>query len=208
MKKETVLKNLFSLNGQSRSGKTTQALKIKSKEIEMRNIYQLRDRAMKAMKIDIMESISLSSSMGWFVADWHIRLKPILDNKHLLLDHYLADFIVLCDDYKKSYDTIEKFCKKNADIPTFEEGMHFYLDLDYKTYKERSNRVNYYPNSKQQIKEVLVPEALFDMRRVRYLWLCSNTPLVKIEGRREVKDITESLRVRMLPSDTNEETKK
>lgn len=204
MKKEPILKNLFSLNGQSRSGKTTQALKIKSDDIEMRNIYQLRDRAMKAMKIPIMESISLSSSMGWFVADWHIRLKPLLDNKVLLLDHYLADFIVLCDDYKKTYNTIVKFCKENAKIPTFEEGTHFYLDLDYKTYQARSNRVNYFPNSKTQIKEVLVPEHLFDKRRVRYLWLCDNTPLIKINGRKEVNEITKSLKLRILPPQEQE----
>ena len=174
---------LYTLNGQSRAGKTTIALALKDKDTQVRNIHQLRDRAMKAMKIDVMDSISLSSSFGWFTADWHIRLKPLIERKTLILDHYLADFIVLVDGYKELLPTITKFCEENARIPTFAQGKHFYIDIDYATYKERSDRVNYFPNSKEQVEEILVPQDLFDERRVRYIWLCDNTELVYVDGR-------------------------
>ena len=105
-------------------------------------------------------------SLPWLVADFHWRIKPLLlDGSIIVFDHYLGDYYadMLPDGDAKKF---QSFVKENLAIPHFEHGTHFYLDIDYETYKARG------ANRKGTEWATVETKNLFDDRRKRYRELC------------------------------------
>ena len=105
-------------------------------------------------------------TLAWLTAYFHKEVKQLQENYTIVLDHYIADFYV---DVLKGCepDKFQNFVKNHLGIPHFNQGLHFYLDIDYKTYENRWNR------DKETNREYKVPQKEFEVRRGRYQELCN-----------------------------------
>ena len=176
--------NIITFNGQGRSGKSTQAEElVKSKPEKYIYAYShtLRDnfvnkfygqltRSEQQFQIEVLGIPWLA----WLTADFHWRVKPLLlRGNFIVFDHYLGDYYadMLPNGTAENFQC---YVRENLAIPHFKHGTHFYLDIDYDTYKARSNR--------PQDEWFTVNSVDFKARRARYQELCSLGYLICIDA--------------------------
>ena len=181
--------SIISLNGPSRSGKTTQAMKL----VEWGHgvhcpMYTLRDRFCSDIydhleRLDTQKNVEVLgiASIPWMIAEFHWRVKPlIMKGMPLIMDHYLWD---CCVDMLEDLDDLERFVDflEHIKMPVGSIGKHFYIDIDYPTYLSRGGRDDLIGGGKLE-GEVEVPEDFFLQRRERYQNLVERGYLIYIDG--------------------------
>ena len=117
-------------------------------------------------------------SLAWLTANFHKEIRPLQENYTIVLDHYIgdyyADMLEYCDP-----DKFQCFVKNYLGISHFNQGIHFYLDIDYGTYLDRWKRDR---ETKQQYREYKVNQKDFEARRERYKELCEKRYLRCIDA--------------------------
>ena len=77
-------------------------------------------------------------SLAWLTAYFHLRVKPLLlGGSIIVFDHYLGDYYA---DMLSgaNIEIFRCFVRENLVIPDFDQGTHFYLDIDdHETYQNR-----------------------------------------------------------------------
>ena len=196
---------IITFNGQGCSGKTTQSrLLVKSNEEKYRRIYSYklredfeekvyeslcrRDTCIKYPDSDApdqtlhMVEVLGIPTLAWLMAQFYKEVKPLQEEDYIVvLDHYIGDFYA---DMLAGVD-IEKFqsfvCEHLA-IPDFNQGIHFYLDIDdHKIYQKRWRKREEKKPPKER-REPPVTLKIFEERRERYQKLCELTPLICINA--------------------------
>lgn len=184
-----MLGKIITFSGQGCSGKTTQSeCLVKSKRERYKRIhsYKLRrdftnkvyeqleradtcitysdDRGQTLYQVEVLGIPSLA----WLTAYFHWKIKPLQENYIVVLDHYIGDFYA---DMLEGFDPSEFQCfvKDHLGIPHFNQGTHFYLDINYKTYEHRWEIREKTDPRKDRIK---VDRPIFKKRRERYKELC------------------------------------
>ena len=178
---------IITFNGQGCSGKTTQSKRlVKSDGGKYKRIhsYELRSKFEKNLYKELgsmntcikyldesgtrkplyqVEVIGIPT-LAWLTAHFYKEIKPrMLEGSIVVLDHYLGDYYA---DMLAGVD-IEKFrsfVREHLAIPDFDQGIHFYLDIDYDTYQNRWR--------KREGTDPPVSPSIFKERRGRYLELC------------------------------------
>ena len=184
------INNIITFNGQGRSGKSTQAKRlVTTKSGSSQGVYTyvlshaLRDHFKQSFYDQHLErsdeqlqtEVLGISSLPWLTAYFHWRIKPLLlDGSIIVFDHYLGDYYVdvlpeVCAE------KFQNFVKNSLAIPHFENGKHFYLDINYDTYEERGNE-------RKGTEWFTVKKPLFDQRRARYQELCDLRYLKRIDA--------------------------
>lgn len=169
-----LIENIITFNGQGSAGKSTQAkrlVKIRSGLYTYVLAHALRDDFKKNFydQLNRPEQLGIEvlgfPSLPWLTAYFHWQLKPILLNGSILVfDHYLGDHYA--DMLPSgSAEKFQNFVKNSLGIPDFDHGIHFYLDVDYCTYRERE---------KERTEKWTEPEGKdnFNRRRDQYKELC------------------------------------
>lgn len=177
---------IITFNGQGCSGKTTQSkLLVESDDGKYKPIhsYKLRSNFKKHFYKELgsmntcIKYLDESGTckplyqvevygiptLAWLTAHFYKEVKPLmLKGSIVVLDHYLGDYYA---NMLAGVD-IEKFrsfvCEHLA-IPDFDQGIHFYLDIDYDTYQNRWR--------KREGTDPPVSPSIFKERRGRYLEL-------------------------------------
>lgn len=176
---------IITFNGQGCSGKSTQSkLLAKSNEKYKRiHSYTLRsnfkdnfyrelgsintcikylDESGTCKPLYQVEVIGIPT-LAWLTAHFYKEVKPrMLEGSIVVLDHYLGDYYA---DMLAGVD-IEKFrsfVREHLAIPDFNQGIHFYLDIDYDTYQNRWHD--------REGTDPPVTPCIFKERRGRYLEL-------------------------------------
>ena len=183
------INNIITFNGQGCSGKTTQAKRlVKTKSGSStesytyilsyalrsdfeKKVYDHLGRKDVGIKYSNSPDQTLYQveilgipSLAWLTAYFHLRVKPLLlGGSTIVFDHYLGDYYA---DMLAGADVsnFRCFVQENLAIPDFDHGTHFYLDIDYNTYKDRWR--------KREGTEPPVTPCVFKKRRERYQKLC------------------------------------
>lgn len=177
---------IITFNGQGCSGKTTQSKRlVKSDNGKYKYIrsYELRSNFEKKLYKELgsmktcvkyldgsgtrkplyqVEVIGIPT-LAWLTAHFYKEVKPlILKGSIVVLDHYLGDYYA---DMLAGVDIgkFRSFVRKHLAIPDFNQGIHFYLDIDYDTYQNRWR--------KREGTDPPVSPSIFKERRGRYLKL-------------------------------------
>ena len=197
LRKSGKKEKIITFNGQGRSGKTTQAEKLVKSDTH-KYIYAMSHTLRDNFKKNFYEQLTRSDqqlqaevlgipSLAWLTADFHWRIKPLLlDGFTIVCDHYLGDYYA---DMLPN-GTAEKFqcfVRENLRIPHFNHGIHFYLDIDYDTYKSRANR----PEDEWL---TINSKDLFEERRERYKELCELGYLTCIDGSQCESEVTKAVK--------------
>lgn len=184
-----VMNNIITFNGQGLSGKSTQSrLLAKSNKEKYKRFhsYTLRREfreeiynhlGRKGTCIKYPDSDAPDQTLyqvevlgiptlAWLTAYFYKEVKPLQESYVVVLDHYIGDFYV---DMLKGYeaDKFQCFVKNHLGIPHFKQGTHFYLDIDYESYKDRWKRTE-----KTNPRDLKVNQKEFEVRRGRYKELC------------------------------------
>ena len=189
--------NIITFNGQGRSGKSTQVKRLvktdPDKYIKVPS-HTLRDNFKnnlygKLARSDwqLQQEVVGIPSLPWMVADFHWRIKPLLlKGRTIVFDHYLGDYYadMLPNGYAEEF---QNYVKKNLAIPHFKHGVHFYLDIDYDTYRERGK------NRKGTEWFSVGSKALFEERRARYHELCDLKYLNCIDATKDEKTVEQTV---------------
>ena len=190
---------IITFNGQGLSGKSTQSrLLVKSNEEKYRRIYSYKLRedfenkvyeslnrkntCIKYLNPDVpdqtlhMVEVLGIPTLAWLTAYFHKEVKQLQENYTIVLDHYIADFYV---NMLKGYEAekFQSFVKNHLGIPHFKQGIHFYLDIDYETYKDRWKRTK-----ETNLRDLKVNEKDFEERRGRHKELCGKGYLEYIDA--------------------------
>ena len=178
------INNIITFNGQGCSGKTTQSkLLVESGDGKYKRIHSYKLRSVFREEIynelgrketcitypkghcQTLYEVEILGipTLAWLTAHFYKKVKPrMLKGSIVVLDHYLGDYYA---DMLAGVD-IEKFrlfVREHLAIPDFDQGIHFYLDIDYDTYQKRwRNREGTDPP---------VSPSIFKERRGRYLEL-------------------------------------
>lgn len=194
------INNIVTFNGQGCSGKTTQVRKLVKGKAEYKCIhsYELRDKFKEefyektmnmATCIKYLDENSTCKrlyqvevegipTLAWLTAHFYKEVKPLmLKGSIVVLDHYLGDYYadMLAD---VNIEDFRSFVRKHLAIPDFNQGTHFYLDIDdHKIYQERWCKREEQKKPPQERRDPPVCKALFEERRERYLKLCEKTPM-------------------------------
>ena len=83
------------------------------------------------------------------------------------------------------------FVRENLVIPDFDQGIHFYLDIDdHEIYKCRwcKREEKKHPKNPEKRRKPPVTPSVFEERRERYQKLCELTPLICINATGASKD--------------------
>ena len=202
---------IITFNGQGCSGKTTQSkLLIESDDWKYKCIhsYKLRrifrkeiynELGRKRTRIKYPDSDAPDQTLyevevlgiptlAWLTAQFYKEVKPLQQEDYILvLDHYIGDFYA---DMLAGVD-IEKFqsfVREHLAIPDFNQGIHFYLDInDHKIYQKRWRKREEKKPPKER-REPPVTLKIFEERRERYQKLCELTPLICINATGVSKD--------------------
>ena len=186
---------IITFNGQGCSGKSTQVKRIaESNKEKYKRIhsYELRrhfrekvykktegmDTCIKYLnengtckKLYDVEVLG-HPSLAWLVANFYKEVEPLmLRDTTVVLDHYLGDYYA---DMLACIDDIEdflSFVREDLAIPDFDQGTHFYLDINYETYQNRW-RKREERKPPQERTEPPVTLEIFEDRRGRYRELC------------------------------------
>lgn len=135
---------IITLNGFKCSGKTTLSKMLSENGYGRYScFFSLRDHFGSDFydalnRNDIREpELMGASALGWFTADFHKR--KMFDAESLVLDSYLADYYVqVIGNWDIShYEKALTFIENQLNIPSLDDGIHFYLSIDYETYLER-----------------------------------------------------------------------
>lgn len=180
------LSKIITFNGQGCSGKTTQSkLLVESGDGKYKRVhsYELRSNfkkhfykelgSMNACIKYLDESgtckplyqveVNGIPTLAWLTAHFYKEVKPrLLKGFTVVLDHYLGDYYA---DMLAGVDIeiFRLFVREHLAIPDFNQGIHFYLDIDYDTYQNRWR--------KREGTEPPVSPSIFKERRGRYLEL-------------------------------------
>ena len=197
------INNIVTFNGQGCSGKTTQVkllAKSNKEKYECIHSYELRrkftekvyektegmDTSIKYLnengtckKLYHVEVLG-HPSFAWLIANFYKEVKPLmLRGTTVVLDHYIGDYYA---DMLASVD-IEDFrslVREDLAIPDFDQGTHFYLDIDdHEMYKcrWRKREEKKHPKNPEKRRKPPVTPSVFEERRERYQELCELTPL-------------------------------
>ena len=104
-------------------------------------------------------------TLAWLTAYFYKEIKPrMLKGSIVVLDHYLGDYYA---DVLAGVDIeiFRSFVREHLAIPDFDQGIHFYLDIDYDTYQNRWRK-------REGTDPPVTPE-IFEARRGRYQELCN-----------------------------------
>ena len=166
--------NIITFNGQGRSGKSTQAKNLVKSDTEKyiyAHSYTLRDNfsnhfysQLARSDQQLLQEVVGIPSLAWLTADFHWRVKPLLLKGYFIVfDHYIGDYYadMLPNGTAENF---QSFIQKSLKIPDFRHGRHFYLDIDYDTYKARHDR--------PEDEWFTVNSVDFEARRGRYQELC------------------------------------
>lgn len=196
------LDNIITFNGQGCSGKSTQSKCLaksneNGKKYKLFHSYELRSNFDKNLYTELgsmktcikyldengtckslyeVEVIGIPT-LAWLTAHFYKEVKPRMSEGYIVvLDHYLGDYYA---DMLAGVD-IEKFrsfVREHLAIPDFDQGTHFYLDIDnHEIYQERwCKREEKKPPQKR--KKPPVTLKIFEERRERYQKLCELTPM-------------------------------
>ena len=201
------INNIITFNGQGCSGKTTQAERlVKTKFRSSTESYQYmlshalrsdfdkkfydqlgrKDVCIKysdgrCQTLYEVEVLGIPS-LAWLTAYFHLRVKPLLLNGSIIVfDHYLGDYYA---DMLSGADieVFRCFVRENLAIPDFDQGTHFYLDIDdHEIYKERWRKREEKKPPQERRKPPVTP-CVFKERRERYQKLCELGYLKSIDG--------------------------
>ena len=196
------MNNIITFNGQGRSGRSTHAkrfVKTKSgsnmkiytyvlahalrdhfkedfyeQHLQRKDVYikTSNDHCSKLMNVEVLGLPSLP----WLTSYFHWKVKPLLlAGSIIVFDHYLGDYYaeMLPDGDAEKF---QSFVKNSLGIPHFENGIHFYLDINYCTYQERGK------NRKGTEWSTVDSEDLFEKRRASYRALCNLGYLTYIDA--------------------------
>ena len=173
---------IITFNGQGCSGKTTQSkLLVDSDKGRYKRIHSYKLRSVfrdeiynelgrketcitypkgNCQTLYQVEVLGIPT-LAWLTAQFYKKVKPLQEKDYIVvLDHYIGDFYA---DMLAGVD-IEKFrsfVREHLAIPDFDQGIHFYLDIDYDTYQKRWR--------KREGTEPPVSPSIFKERRGRYL---------------------------------------
>ena len=186
---------IITFNGQGCSGKTTQSkLLVKSDDKKYKHIYSYELRSV--FREEIYNELGRKETcityqkghcqtlyevevlgiptLAWLAAQFYKKVKPLQEKKYIVvLDHYIGDFYadMLAGANIKNF---RSFVREHLAIPDFDQGIHFYLDIDYDTYQKRWR--------KREVTEPPVSPSIFKERRGRYLELYKKGHLICINA--------------------------
>lgn len=193
------LGKIITFNGQGLSGKSTQSrLLAKSKPEKYKHfhsyklredfenkVYESLNRKNTCIKysdpnasdqtLHMVEVLGIPT-LAWLTAYFHKEIKPLQENYTVVLDHYIGDFYVDVLAGCKP-DKFQNFVKNHLGIPHFNQGIHFYLDIDYETYQNRWEK-----EKEKNPRELKVNQKDFEARCRRYKELCSKGYLEFIDA--------------------------
>lgn len=200
------LNNIITFNGQGCSGKTTQAKKlVKTNPENYQRIHSHKLRSAfedkvynhlgrkhenirysdgRCQKLSDVEVLGIPT-LAWLTAHFHLNAKPfLLDGTIVVFDHYLGDYYanMLAG---ADVENFQRFVQEDLAIPDFNQGTHFYLDIDYCTHKER--------HRKREKKETRVDPDVFQKRRERYQELCALGYLICIDATKDEETVTKQI---------------
>ena len=89
--------------------------------------------------------------------------------------------MLACVDIKD----LRSLVREDLAIPDFDQGTHFYLDIDYCTHKERYRQ--------REEKETQVTPDVFQKRRERYQELCALEYLICIDATKDKETIAKQI---------------
>ena len=191
--------NVISFNGSGRSGKTTLSRKLASENHGIHvKLHTLRDRFereiyRKLQRTDEQRNSEIYgiSSFGWMLAEFHWRVKDYLnEGETIICDHFFFDYYVEMMPESESISAFKNFLR-SIYVPRLDRGFHFYLDIDFLTYCERSNRLDLVG---KPIKELnTIREHIFNERRERYLKLCDAKMLIYVDATTTIKKTYDSI---------------
>ena len=113
-------------------------------------------------------------SIAWLTAYFHLRVKPLLlGGSIVVFDHYIADYyadMLACANIEDFRSLVREYLA----IPDFDQGTHFYLDIDYEAYKcrWRKREEKKHPKNPEKRRKPPVTPPVFEKRRERYKKLC------------------------------------
>ena len=180
------LSKIITFNGQGCSGKTTQSKRlVESDDGKYKRIHSYKLRSdfkkhfypeLRCMNTCIkyldksgtckpLHQVEVSGipTLAWLTAHFYKEVKPhMVKGSIVVLDHYLGDYYadMLAD---VDIEIFRSFVREHLAIPDFDQGIHFYLDIDYDTYQNRWR--------KREGTEPPVSPSIFKERRGRYLEL-------------------------------------
>lgn len=205
---DSQMNNIITFNGQGCSGKSTQSnriAKLNPQKYKYFLSYKLREdfenKVYKELgrketcitypkghcqKLYEVEVLGIPS-LAWLTAYFHWKVKPFMcGGTTVVLDHYLGDtYADVLQNFCAS--KFQRFVKDHLGIPHFKQGIHFYLDIDYKTYKDRW--------CKREGTDPPVTEQIFEDRHGRYIELCDKGYLKCIDaGDGDVNKVAEKIK--------------
>ena len=200
---------IITFNGQGCSGKTTQSkLLVESDKGKYKRIHSYKLRSVfrdeiynelgrketcitypkgNCQTLYEVEVLGIPT-LAWLTAQFYKKVKPLQEKDYIVVfDHYIGDFYA---DMLAGVN-VEKFqsfvCKHLA-IPNFNQGIHFYLDIDdHRIYQERWRKREEKKPRKER-RDPPVTLKIFEERRERYQKLCELTPLICINATGASKD--------------------
>ena len=208
------INNIITFNGQGCSGKTTQSkLLVESGDGKYKRIHSYKLRSVFREEIynelgrketcitypkghcQTLYEVEILGipTLAWLTAHFYKTVKPrMLKGSIVVLDHYLGDYYA--DTLAGvNIEKFRSFVREHLAIPDFDQGTHFYLDIDdHEIYKERW-RKREEKNPPQERRKPPVTPCDFKKRRERYQKLCELTPLKHINATMRESEIAKSV---------------
>ena len=215
------INNIITFNGQGCSGKTTQAKRlVQAKSCSSTESYTyMLTHALRSdfekkfynqlgrketcitypkghcQTLHEVEVLGIPS-IAWLTAHFHLRVKPLLlGGSIVVFDHYIGDYYadMLAG---ANIGNFLSLVRENLAIPDFDQGTHFYLDIDdHEIYKERwrKREEKKHPKNPEKRRKPSVTLCVFKERRERYQKLCELTPLKRINATMRKSEIAKSV---------------